>query len=481
MRGVSPTGPTPRPFPAAYRTGPALKKTYVPGVEPIAAVPPPGAVIAASLPTTTSLPSPTEATQDPNVLGEMFASERPPGSPRATENKEPSKIIDWSRQFPMPVPEHGPAPVVEEVFGSDLPPTKWYSRGEYLLWWTKHDRTPPLVTTGTIIPGRDNDLVGAIDQRDTVTLFGGDLRRDPFSGARFTFGYYLDDCGEKALEVSGFFLGRRSDGFQDSTFTNSIISRPFFDVVNGVQSVQQVSFPGRAFGRVDVTAPSELWGIEANMLCKWCCDCNWRVDPLVGFRYLNLRESLSITELVLVDRNLAGDPLAGASLTVQDRFATRNQFYGGQVGIEGRLQRDRWTFDGRVKVGLGITEQFLRIDGGQVVQFPNGTVRNFVGGLLALDSNIGTYERNRFSIVPEVSVSAGYYLTERLRAMVGYNFLYWSNIVRPGEQIDFGLDVNRIPNFVNPPMAPTVARPAVLFKSTDFWAQGLTLALEYRY
>ena len=56
-------------------------------------------------------------------------------------------------------------------------------------------------------------------------------------------------------------------------------------------------------------------------------------------------------------------------------------------------------------------------------------------------------------------------------------------MVRPGEQIDRVLDETQIPNF-DPPgtIAPAGQnRPAVLFRQSDFWAQGMNLGLEFRY
>jgi hypothetical protein len=322
-------------------------------------------------------------------------------------------------------------------------------------------------------------------------LAGGILERDPFWGGRFTVGYYLDDCAEKAVELSGFFLGPRSANFRASSFEYQVLARPFFAANTNEEAVQLVSFPQEACGQVSIKAPSQLWGLEPNFICKLCCDCTWRIDALAGFRYLNLREALTIEETVIFDSSVEGvddlgHPLAGSTIFVKDRFVCQNQFYGGQLGAEARWQRDRWTVDGRVKVALGVTQHQLQVEGFQVVSHPGGAREGFVGGLLALPSNIGNFERDVFSVVPEVSVSVGYYLTDRLRAMLGYNFLYWSHVVRPGDQIDRALDIKQIPNFLgglDPALIPNVSppRPAVLFKSTDFWAQGITFGLEYRY
>jgi hypothetical protein len=173
----------------------------------------------------------------------------------------------------------------------------------------------------------------------------------------------------------------------------------------------------------------------------------------------------------------------GDQALVFDDFATRNQFYGAQLGLDWEWRHNRWIVDLRGKLGLGVTHQEININGGQVIlPAAGGPPQTFVGGLLALPSNIGRFERDRFSLVPELSVNLGYQFADHWTAYVGYTFLAWTNVVRPGDQIDRVLDINQIPNFrgTNNPPAPQV-RPIVPFKETTFWAQGLNIGLEYKW
>jgi hypothetical protein len=65
----------------------------------------------------------------------------------------------------------------------------------------------------------------------------------------------------------------------------------------------------------------------------------------------------------------------------------------------------------------------------------------------------------------------------------GYDLVYWSQVVRPGNQINHNvnltqnavLDPNGLGRLVGP------AQPAPLFNRSDFWAQGINLGLEVRY
>jgi hypothetical protein len=379
---------------------------------------------------------------------------------------------------PPAPPAGGPVLLPPDQVDAPAPGPLFYLRAEYLLWWARKDHVPPLVTTGPNVPVNP----GALGMPGTTVLFGGDsLDRDPRSGGRFFAGYWLDDCAERAVEVGGFFLGRRSADFFASSDSFPVLSRPFFNLNEGVQSVQRVASPGISTGSVRVEAPSDLWGIEANLRCKLCCGCDWRADLLGGFRYLDLRESVTVTENIQ-GLATAPPPFTNAMGFGFDSFATRNHFYGGQVGVEGRWRWGRWSLGGFGKVALGTTHQELSISGGQQLTPPAVPPSGLPGNLLALNSNIGEFSRDRFAVVPEVGVSVGYHVTDSLRAFVGYNFLYWSSVVRPGEQIDTVLDITRVPFFATPTTPPaTQVRPAVFFKDTDFWAQGLTFGVEWAF
>ena len=114
------------------------------------------------------------------------------------------------------------------------------------------------------------------------------------------------------------------------------------------------------------------------------------------------------------------------------------------------------------KLGLGTTNEKVEITGGSSL---NGLPTT--GGIFTGSTNSNVFQKNRFSMVPEVGVKVGYQLTDYLRASVGYNFLYWTDVVRGAEQID--------------PILLGSGRPAFASRTSDFWTQGLTLGLELRY
>jgi hypothetical protein len=83
--------------------------------------------------------------------------------------------------------------------------------------------------------------------------------------------------------------------------------------------------------------------------------------------------------------------------------------------------------------------------------------------------------------VPEVGLNVGYQVTSCVRVYAGYTFLFWNNAARPGEQIDRIVNVSQVPSAVGPGGLVGTPRPAVLFKDTEFWAQGVNFGLEFRY
>ena len=394
----------------------------------------------------------------------------------------------WTRTTnPPPAEDFGPWGPHEDPDDIGPPPTvpcRLYGSAEYLLWWTRSANLPPLVTTG---PPASQGILG---QPGTVVLFGGSaVDFDGQSGGRFTAGYWLNCDNTVAIEGSLFFLGQQAVNFNANSTMFPVLARPFFAVNPGVpggEFRQLTAFPGLFTGAINASTATRLWGAEADLRCKGCCgcccDCGYQIDWLAGVRYLELNDNLHINEAIQFPPGVLANLPVGGNGFVFDSFGTRNQFTGGQVGTDIELHHGCWSLDLKAKVAIGDTHETVNINGGQLLVDPRGFSTAFQGGLLALPSNIGHFTRDRFGVVPEVGIQLGYHFTEHLRAFVGYNFLYWSNVLRAGDQIDRNLDVTQIPNFSVPgAVSAGQTRPAVLFHETSFWAQGLTVGVELKY
>ena len=368
------------------------------------------------------------------------------------------------------------------------PPGRVWISAEYLLWWFKNDHIPPLVTLGT------PESFGILGEPGTTVDFGGGAIEHPLHhGGRFTVGAWLNECQTKGIEADYFFLGRNTENFTTGSTGapgTAVIARPFFDVFTGTPSSEIVAFPGVATGNINVAHRQSLQGAEVNGICNLCCcgecdDCGGyhgrRIDLLAGFRWLNLQEDLTIRENVTItDPALVG--IFGFShASVVDQFITQNNFYGGQIGLRGEWWRGRLFVNARGTLALGDTEQHVRISGSTVLTLPDGTVVTRPGGLLALPSNIGSFHHDDFSVVPELRINVGYQVTDHLRAFIGYTFLYWTEVVRPGEQVNLNVNSTQIPTSLEfgPLVGP--AQPSFSFHHSDFWAQGLNLGAEFRF
>ncbi len=437
-------------------------------------------------------PDEAEQALDPSALIEqisLFASDR--GAAASTNRSGIVPVSASPELIPVPknttiiVPAPPPVEVRPSATGGPLPVDgpvpdplhqSFWVKGEYLLWSVKPYHIPVLATTG------DTTNLGILGQNGTQVLFGdsnlgGGLR----SGLRLSAGTWLDMWHEEGFEVGGFFLGEKRDSFATNTAQNAIISRPFFELNRNRENVELVSFPGLQSGSLTISSPSKFFGIDANYRGKLCCGCDYRVDLLAGFRFLDLDEDLRITEdIQFSDSPLLGN-LAGQHAIGVDDFHTKNRFYGAQVGVAGEKHWGAWSLQGQFKLALGGNAENVIINGSQT--FTPNSALNARGTLLALPSNIGSRSRTVFSVVPEIDLNVGYQFNEHVRAFVGYNFLYWSNVVRPGDQIDRVLDATTIPNFKLPPGVVPVDRnrPAVPFKESGFWAQGLNVGIEFRY
>jgi hypothetical protein len=375
------------------------------------------------------------------------------------------------------------------------PPGCFWIRGEYILWWTKGMNLPPLVTTSPSNTSAQN--AGVLGQSGTQVLFGnGDILDESRSGARVRFGKWCDHCHWIGIEGEYFLIAEESDGFALTSSGAPILARPFFNTQSNAQDSELIAFPGIVAGTVAADTTSELHSfsprVRINLACTSFCPhpadaCSFgngcggagcqqsgeqRLDLLLGYRFYSLDESLSIREVLASTRNGVV-----SNFDLADAFDTENEFHGGEIGLVFERYRGPWSIELLGKVGLGNTHEVVQIRG-STSSSTSGTSFGDQGGLLALESNMGRFSDDTFVAIPEVSATIGYLIAPSLRFLVGYTFFYWSDVVRPGDQID--LSVN--PDLIPPPLATTgPRRPAFDFQETSFWAQGLSFGAEYRW
>jgi hypothetical protein len=362
-------------------------------------------------------------------------------------------------------------------------------RAEYLFWWTRGMNTPPLVTSGP-----SPQQPGYYGAPGTEVLFGDSLiNGQGRSGGRLQCGVWLNPCQTFGVEGEYLALGNDEMHFREWSSGDPILSRPFFDVTrpaNDPQNVEKVAFPrgnpSSLDGSVSVDALTKFQSAGARLRfyldsqdCCWsnpCCPeqtirSGWRTDLLLGYRFLRLDDQLGIREeLTSTDREFSG------AFLVQDQFNAENQFNGGELGLLIVMHRGRWSLEVIPKVALGSTNEIVNINGSTRTTQADGTNSVASGGLLALSSNIGQYTANEFAVVPELGLNLGYQISPHMQLTFGYSFIYWSRVARAGEQIDFKVNPDLIPNSGVQP-DPNLMHPAFAFQETSFWAQGLNFGV----
>jgi hypothetical protein len=345
------------------------------------------------------------------------------------------------------------------------------------LWWTKDNNLPPIFTQGSPFDPRP----GALGQPGTSTLFGGgDVGTGPHSGIRLRGGMWFDDDHVFGGDDNFFFLGTRTASFSDVSGGSPILAVPFFNVNTNREGALDLAAPGKRAAGIAADLGTYVWGGDTNLRAAL-----WRTDRLQfsllgGVRYLQLNESLNTAADVLVATN-TNPPNVAAEVLPSNRFATRNEFYGGQLGADFSYYWRGFFLDVNTKLALGWTHEFASISGNTLVNTPFGGQFGLPYGGMTLPSNIGSYSRNIFAVVPEVGLNLGYRITRHIAFNVGYSFLYLSRAVRPGDIIDTGFNPTVARNAVFGTPVVGQARPGFPGMDSNFWAQGLNLGLELRY
>jgi Putative beta barrel porin-7 (BBP7) len=410
-----------------------------------------------------------------------------PGPAQAPAVGPGAAFAPW--QGGAPFPPGGPCPPVGEV---SLPPPeecvdvgpccdlspRCYTNFEYLLWWFRKRQVPPLLTTGTIT----DPIPGALGQPNTRVLINRTFDNDNgFSGGRLTAGYWLDPAHSVAVEGSFFIFEERSDpfalGVDGGSIPLQVLARPFLNAATNLEAADPVNLPIIRNGTISFAQDRRFFGGDVNLRMLSCPSIFSfsRLSFLVGGRYLSLDEKLLARESLT---DLPALPLAGNRTALSENFTTYNRFYGAQVGagVVSRFGSILLTVSG--KVGVGVNQQTAQLDAFTRVTQPSGVETTAVNrGLLIQPSNAGRYQRDQFSLVPEVNVNLGYDISDCIRVNVGYTYLAWTNVLEPGNLIDRSVVVQ--PVQATPPVG--AGRPAFSFRNSDFWAQGFSAGIQFSY
>lgn len=358
---------------------------------------------------------------------------------------------------------------------------------DYFLAHLQRDRlTNPLVTLGDPADAHP----GALGQPGTRVLFGNnEYRFDTRQGIRAAGGIYLDSAHAFSVDLGGFYVFPEElrSTFASDPNGNPLIARPVLNALVGQLRSFLTTSPGTFAGSTTVEAKSEMWGAEANARYEFDLAPSVRANVLGGVRFLRLRERLAISDQItplqdniltfLGPANFVNSP---NSIQDQDVFETTNSFYGINLGSQVRWQNQWVSLTAFGKVALGSTDEKLRIQGTTTLVTPAGN-QVAPGGVLALPSNIGNYSRSVFGVVPEAGLTLGIEPIQHVRATLGYSFLYWNNVLRPGNQIDRIVNPGQVPTDVNFGVNNAGPHPIVDLSDRSFRVHTLNIGLELYY
>ncbi len=370
-----------------------------------------------------------------------------------------------------------------------------YFQLDYMSMWAKGNQLPPLVTTSPL--GTPQSQAGVLPESATTSiLFGGDrVDLGQRSGGRINLGYWLIDGEFLGVEGQYFTLTpehtyfNATSVFSDGTQpTDRILARPFVNVgpshSEPTNDASIVAFPdftlnqsqGPLDGTINIKTTSNIQSAGALLRKLVWIDftSQCRLDLLLGYRFFRVDDS------VIIDDSSYYTPTSGFAAPInfnfQDTFSAKNIFNGGELGIKAQKYWGPLSCELITKVAFGNNHEVMYINGNYAIS-TLGTTTTGPGGLLAQPTNIGTYTRNVFAILPEGNVNLRWDITRNLRATLGYTFIYTNRVQRSGSAINTNVN----PTQIGGGTLDGVAQPSFTFNDTPFWVQGVTTGFEYRW
>lgn len=404
-----------------------------------------------------------------------------------------------------PVPSSSPAneEPLPVIYGID-PDVGVYARAEYLLWWVKGaPLSIPLVSTGPVNTTHHGWLINS----DATVLYGSpyapakggnDTQDFPaFSGGRFTFGLWLGREQRFAVEASAFALQRRTAGFEIRSNSSGlpVINIPTYNNVSyntgrGYSPPQEedglsVAVPsdstrvdgdrGILMGGVKITNSLRFWGWDAGGVVNLFRGSSWELSGTIGYRYLDLSEALNLDlDITGVDRSYAGQ--SGA---ISEVFQTRNQFFGGFLGLRGRYVTGPFFVDLMMRCALGASHEVFNIWGYYYAYNFYAPYATGPQGVFAQPANQGRTSKDEFTVVPELQIKIGFAPTSWLNATISYDYLYFGSTLRPGDQLNRSVPKGQ--TFQQGGPVSSTTSPVRLFNPSSFHAHGVSFGLDFRY
>lgn len=365
----------------------------------------------------------------------------PPGSPNTVYEQLPDDLGFMHEDTPLET-------LLKNVFRHS------YFRSEYLLW---NGSAPGNVllgaTAGSYIPSTvgnllppntfnvptGNPLTGNVATATQPSLNEFDVKN--LNGYRGTMGLPI---GPGAFEVSGFVFGTRTNQFDGTSLITQEVTADLTAVppilttvpanfigqpinVGGVQQIMLYTDTYQA------SMQSSLWGTEANYIIDAPNAGTGDLvtfSPLIGFRYLNYRESLSQSGAFQIVTDPATIPVTTTSLPRQLYSQSNNNSYGPQLGVRVEVAPSKKiVFGAEPKIMLGVNSYTAALSTINVpaANFPTNTVFSF-------------HEKATvFSPIADLQAYTRINVSKYAHVYVAYNLMWIGSITRPYDTIGYDI------------------------------------------
>lgn len=351
-------------------------------------------------------------------------------------------------------------------------PVVWASLEYVNLWTSAPPLAFPLVTTG------DAAGVGHLGAPGTrVLLADKQLSMGSFPAGRFTLGAWFDFDENYGAEFTTLFTGVRAAHFTAASDAagNPLLAIPFSDVTSGTpqESSYVVSQPGVRHGSISIDDANSFFSTDVDGLVElsdYMPGDFFRTTLVAGLRVMNFKERFQLDSLTT--------DVSGFSLGRNDIIMDQDYFTGGDFGLRcsRRFKRLSVELTGKAAIGETWTVQYVTSQNG-LPFFPARMNFSAREGFFTQPTNISyTNSHHAFSVVPAARLRLGYDLTDNIRLTCSYEAFLWTNLMRPGDQLDRQINLSQT-------YGPLVglARPGLPNRHTDFWAQGFSVGVQFNY
>ena len=292
------------------------------------------------------------------------------------------------------------ADVTDVAFRGAFPAPLWtsYALTDALFWGRDNQAT-------------DRPLIVAVDGAPDPVITTRDLQFPVSEGVRAFYGQRDPSRGGWEIGYWGVW-GQSATAFAAAS-PPDFLQMP--DPLGGLMTIDGET--------ATVNYNSLINSAEANVFSTWT---EWRdhsgswltVDWLAGFRYVGVEDAASI----LMDSCQADNPDLRTNVRYDVR--TRNNMFGGQIGVRPRWTWDRWALEGWAKAGLLGNSQ-------KQIQDPLFDYTGFRQrqGLSATGSET--------AFIGDVNLSVIYRLTDIWGIRAGYNLVWIDGIALAPNQFAF--------------------------------------------